>query len=264
MIGLFKRLLGHRKPKPIPQDLWEETCAALPFIARLDAPARDRLRTLTTDFLAEKEFTAVGGLALDDRMCVTIAAQACLPVLNLGLAWYDDWIGIVIYPDEFVIPRSIQDDDGIVHEYDEPAAGEAWGGGPVLVSWQDVQMAGEGYNVVIHEFVHKIDMRNGEADGIPPLPGRAAREAWETTLLAAYDDFCAELDAADARDEETEIDPYAAEHPGEFFAVLAEAFFETPELVAGKYPALYSQFATFFRQDPLAAATTTAPLPHHA
>jgi len=246
---LFTRWLGAPDLPEIPESLWREVVSALPFIARLADDDRQRLRELTRGFLAEKEFTASGGLVLDDRICLTIAVQACLPVLNLGLAWYDDWVGIVVYPDEFVIPREFADEDGIVHEYDEVASGEAWGGGPVLVSWRDVQMAGDGYNVVIHEFVHKLDMRNGEADGIPPLPpGLAAR--WEQVLLDAYDDFCAEVDAADARGEETAIDPYASENPAEFFAVLAECFFEEPEVVAGRFPALYENFATFFRFHP--------------
>lgn len=253
MIGrLLGRLIGRPERTGIPESLWRETIVGLPFIARLAPAELTRLRELTEDFLASKEFTTVGELELDDRICLIIAVQACLPILNLGLEWYDDWVGIVVYPDEFVIPRSIQDEDGIVHEYDELASGEAWGGGPVLVSWRDVRMAGDGYNVVIHEFVHKLDMRNGDADGIPPLPSRAAKQHWEDVLLAAYGDFCAEVDAADARDEDTEIDPYAAENPGEFFAVLAEAFFETPALVARRFPALYGQFASFFHFDPLA------------
>ncbi len=253
MIGrLLGRLIGKPERPAIPDALWQATIAGLPFIARLAPADLARLRALTDAFLASKEFTTAGELELDDRICLTIAVQACLPILNLGLGWYDDWVGIVVYPDEFVIPRSIQDADGIVHEYDEPASGEAWGGGPVLVSWRDVRMAGDGYNVVIHEFVHKLDMRNGDADGVPPLPTRAARQRWEEVLFAAYDDFCAEVDAADARGEDTEIDPYASENPGEFFAVLAEAFFETPELVAGRFPLLYAQFTGFFRLDPRA------------
>jgi Mlc titration factor MtfA (ptsG expression regulator) len=247
---LLSRLTGKPASPAIPDRLWQETVSQLPFLARRPEDELAGLRELTARFLAEKEFAAVGGLALDDRICLTIAVQACLPVLKLGLEWYGDWIGIVVYPDEFVIPRSVQDEDGIVHEYDEPASGEAWGGGPVLVSWRDVQMAGDGYNVVIHEFVHKLDMRNGEADGMPPLPSRTTSQRWQEVLLAAYDDFCAEVDAADARGEETLIDPYASEHPGEFFAVLAEAFFETPEIVVEKYPALYEQFVAFFRFDP--------------
>jgi Mlc titration factor MtfA (ptsG expression regulator) len=248
---LLGRLIGRSERREIPDALWQECVAGLPFITRLSSNDLATLHGLCEAFLATKEFTAVGGLELDDHICLTIAIQACLPVLRLGLDWYDDWVGIIVYPDEFVIPRSIQDEDGIIHEYDELASGEAWGGGPVLVSWRDVQMAGDGYNVVIHEFVHKLDMRNGDADGQPPLPTRAAQSAWEETLLAAYDDFCAEVDAAEERGEETEIDPYASENPAEFFAVLAEAFFETPALVARRFPSLYAQFATFFRLDPL-------------
>lgn len=255
MIGdLFARLFGTRSRPQIPASLWNEVVTALPFIAALGNDDRERLRELTRGFLAAKEFTATGGLVLDDRICLTIAVQACLPILNLGLDWYDDWVGIVVYPDEFVIPREIADEDGVVHEYDEVASGEAWGGGPVLVSWRDVQMAGDGYNVVIHEFVHKLDMRNGEADGIPPLsPALAA--SWEGVLLASYDDFCAEVDAAEARGDETAIDPYASENPAEFFAVLAECFFEEPEVVAERFPALYRNFAAFFRFHPPATRT---------
>ena len=155
-----------------------------------------------------------------------------------------------MYPDEFVIPRSVEDDFGVVHEYDDVASGEAWDGGPVLISWRDAQMAGEGYNVVIHEFAHKLDMLNGEANGIPPLPAGLTRHDWEETLLAAYDDFCARVDAAEARDEETEFDPYAAESPGEFFAVMSETFFETPEALHTAYQELYTLFCRFYRQDP--------------
>lgn len=253
MIGRFvSRLFGKRPPAEIPDALWQETLARLPFLGWLSADERRRLRDLVARFLDEKEFTTAGGLALDDRMRLSIAVQGCLPILNLGLDWYAGWVGIVVYPAEFVIPRSVVDDDGVVHEYDEVASGEAWGGGPLLISWEDVEMAGEGYNVVIHEFAHKLDMLNGEADGMPPLPPGMSRRAWEETLLDAYDDFCDRVDAAEAAGDETEIDPYAAESPGEFFAVIAECFFESPSLLRGQYPALYAQMASFFRLDPLA------------
>ncbi|MBK8522788.1 MAG: zinc-dependent peptidase [Betaproteobacteria bacterium] len=250
--GLVSRLFGKPQPPAIPDGLWQETIAQLPFLARLSEEDCQRLRALTQNFLAEKEFTATGGLELDDEMCLAIAVQGCLLVLNLGLEWYRDWVGIIVYPDEFVIPRSIQDEDGIVHEYDEVASGEAWGGGPLLISWRDVQLSGDGYNVVIHEFAHKLDMRNGEADGLPPLHAGLSREHWESTFLAAYDRFCAQVEAAEAKGEETEIDPYAAENPAEFFAVLSEVFFESPVQLLQDYPEIYEQLAAFYRIDPLA------------
>ena len=286
---LINWLRGTRETRPLPDALWQQTIDQLPFVARLSADEQARLRALAEDFLADKEFATAGGLALSDAMSVSIAVQGCLPILNLGLGAYRDWVGIVVYPDEFVIPRRIEDEDGIVHEYDELAAGEAWDGGPLLVSWRDAQMAGDGYNVVIHEFAHKLDMRNGEADGVPPLPPGISRHAWETTLHAAYDDFCARLDAheeryvgsageteassapgdADAAAEDfyaqTGLDPYAAHSPAEFFAVLSETFFEDPLTLRAAYPDFYALMAQFYRQDPAArdaaSSDTASPTP---
>jgi Mlc titration factor MtfA (ptsG expression regulator) len=141
----------------------------------------------------------------------------------------------------------------VVHEYDDVASGEAWEGGPLLISWHDAQMAGDGYNVVIHEFAHKLDMLGGAVNGVPPLPAGVSRSEWESTLDAAYEDFCAWVDEAEARDEDTPFDAYAAENPGEFFAVMSEAFFETPQLLNAEYPAFYELLRRFYRQDPAAS-----------
>lgn len=251
MIGRLLHWL--RRPAPeIPEALWQDVTAALPFLEALDADELARLRRLAADFLASKQFSAAGGLELSDEICLSIAVQGCLPILNLGLDHYRGWHGVIVYPDEFVIPRQIEDEFGVVHEYDEVAAGEAWSGGPLLVSWRDAQMAGGGYNVAIHEFAHKLDMLNGEVDGIPPLPPGIRRERWAAVLDAAYDDFCRAVERAERRGEETAIDPYAAEHPAEFFAVVSESFFETPERVAEQFPDFYRLLVAFYRQDPAA------------
>jgi Mlc titration factor MtfA (ptsG expression regulator) len=245
-MGLFDWL---RRPTPTVSDkLWQETLTALPFLDALAVDEKRRLKSLVEAFLREKQFSAAGGLELDDAICIAIAAQGCLPVLELGLSAYRDWVGIVVYPDEFVVPRRIEDEDGVVHEYDDVLAGESWQGGPLIVSWHDATLAGEGYNVVIHEFAHKLDMLDGEADGVPALHSGLTREGWDAVFLPAWDDFCARVDGG----EETIIDPYAAESPAEFFAVVSEHFFETPDIVAGEYPALYSLFKAYYRQDPLA------------
>ena len=253
MIGkLLGWLRGHREAAPIPDRLWHSVISSLPFLAALDEGARVRLRRLAEDFLAEKEFASAGDLTLSDEICVSIAAQGCLPILELGLGYYRGWVGVVVYADEFLIPRSVEDEFGIVHEYQELASGEAWNGGPLLVSWRDAQMAGSGYNVVIHEFAHKLDMLDGETDGIPPLPPEIPRSRWQRVLEKSYDDFCKRVDTAEALGRETLFDPYASENPGEFFAVMSEAFFETPATLRAEYRELYDQFARFYRQDPAA------------
>jgi Mlc titration factor MtfA (ptsG expression regulator) len=245
-----RRVARTLERRAIPEALWQLTLARFPFLAARGPEAVARLRELATLFLAEKEFTGAQGLQVTDEMAVAIAAQACLPILELGLGWYDGFVGIVVHADLVVAQREVMDDDGVVHEYEEELAGEAMHGGPVMLSWVDVDEAGAsaelGYNVVIHEFVHVLDMRNGEADGVPALPDSKAREAWIGTLEAEYDAFCARVDA----DEETLLDPYAAEAEEEFFAVASEAFFVAPREFRAEHPRFYELLSGFFKQDP--------------
>lgn len=226
---------------------WQDAEYCLPFLDRLTDDERLRLRGLARAFIAEKEWSAAPGLQLTATIQLSIALQACLPILNLGLDWYRGWVGIVVYPGDFVIPRQVVDESGIVHEYDDPVLGEAWEGGPVLLSWfPNLDEIGD-VSIVIHEFAHKLDMANGVVDGMPALHADMRREEWTAAFSAAYDDFCRRVDAGEA----TEIDPYAAEHPGEFFAVASEVFFEAPDLLHIEYPAVYRQLRLFYRQDPL-------------
>ena len=240
--------------RAIPEPLWQLTLARFPFLSYRSAGDVARLRDMTTLFLARKKFTGAHGLAVDDEMAVAIAAQACVPVLELGLAWYDGFVGIVVHADAVVAQREFTDEAGVVHEYEEELSGEAMHGGPVMLSWVDVDEAGEsaevGYNVVIHEFAHVLDMRDGQADGVPPLPDRAAHLAWLQVLSDEFDDFCERVDAH----EDTLLDPYGAQAPEEFFAVAAEAFFVAPLAFQGEHPHLYKLLQGFFQQDPVAHA----------
>ena len=226
----------------IDEALWRAATRGLRFLR--DTP---RLRELALLFLAEKQFTGAHGLEVTDRMRVSIAAQACLPILELGLDWYAGWTGIVVYPGDFRVRREWMDDAGVVHEWDDELAGEAMPGGPVVISW-DAAAYDATMNVVIHEFAHKIDMLNGEADGVPPLHRGMDRRAWLAALEEAYQGFC---DAVD-RGRDTWLDPYAAEHISEFFAVVTEAFFEDGRETRRRYPEVYDQLKLFYRQDPAA------------
>jgi hypothetical protein len=236
----------------IPDALWREALAALPFLARYDDAELERLREQVVLFLDAKAVVGAQGHEVTPLQRVIIALQACVLVLNLDLAYYDGWENIVVYPDEFVPGWEWEDDAGVVHRNEGPLAGEAMPGGPVVLSWPDVEASADwdatGMNLVIHEFAHKIDMLNGEANGCPPLPQTISSGAWTTDLAAAYEDFHARVE----RDEETELDPYAAANPGEFFAVLSEVFFADPLLLQREYPKVYRLFTQFYRQDPAA------------
>ena len=227
---------------------WQKALRNHPILAGLTADELSRLRELATLFEHEKLFEPVRGLVLEPPMRISIAVQACLPILNLGFDWYDDWRTLIIYPAEFVRPREEFDPVGVMHQWEETLEGESWQLGPVVLSWADVDASGwgDGYNVVIHEMAHKLDMRSGDADGFPPLHRNMRTREWTVAFTAAFEDINRRLEAGKA----CPLDAYAAESPAEFFAVLSEYFFEQPQLVHVAYPEVYRQLGLFYRQDP--------------
>lgn len=232
----------------IPPQAFDAAVARLPILHGLDAAERTRLRETASLFIHDKTFSAAGGAEVDNTTRLAIALQACLLTLNLAEDSYRGWNEIILYPDEFLRHREEVDEAGVVHHSRDILAGESWHGGPLVLSLADVASSGqaEGINVVLHEFAHKLDMLNGDANGFPPLHRGMNATIWSGVFSQAYDDFCKRVDAG----EDTAIDPYASYDPAEFFAVLTEVFFETPSLLLDEYPAVYRQLQQFYRQDP--------------
>ncbi len=234
----------------IPEALWREALEALPFLAVYTEAELARLRQRVVLFLSDKSIVAARGFRVTPLMRVMIAIQACVLTLNLDPRFYDGWHNVVVYPDEFVTELEYEDEIGVVHRRNEALAGEAMPGGPVVLSWPDVEASADwtasGMNLVIHEFAHKLDMRSGEANGCPPLPPEMSPQKWKKTMTSAYQHFVARVQGG----EETAIDPYAAESPAEFFAVLSEVFFAEPTLLQAEYARVYQLFTWFYRQDP--------------
>ena len=261
----------------IADDAWSALVARQPFLARLTADERRRLRALCGAFLATKAVNGAAGLEVTGDMTAWIATQACLPILELGLAAYPSFEEIIVYPGDFVVEREIVDDDGVVHAWRESIAGESWEQGPVVLAWDATERMAKAnrptpfaFNVVIHEFAHKLDMTNGEVDGTPAFSTKLHpdldRDAWTDVLHASFDDFNARLDdveraiprhvdpesaRADRYFAALPIDAYAATDEGEFFSVSSEAFFVAPESLKAAYPDWYALLAQYYRQDPL-------------
>ncbi len=236
----------------IDEALWFDTLMRFSFLEALNREERQRLRELVQLFLDQKQFATAHDLPLTQKMRLSVASQACMLILNLGIEYYHGWSGIILYPSQFRPRHTYMDPMGIMHQGEQVLAGEAWPGGPVILSWDDVEQGhgSGGVNVVIHEFAHKLDMLNGAANGHPPLHPGMKQEVWASVFTSAYDEFCRWVDSG----RYTPIDPYACEAPAEFFAVFSEAFFETPDIVRNFYPALYAQMCLFYRQDPAARA----------
>jgi MtfA peptidase len=234
----------------IPDALWDDAVRGLPFLEIYAPEELERLRALVVLFLDAKGIVGARGHEITPLQRVVIAVQACVLVLELDLDYYDGFENVIVYPGEFVPGWEWEDEAGVVHRNDGALAGEAMPGGPVVLSWPDVEACADweatGMNLVIHEFAHKIDMRNGEANGCPPLPPTMSAETWSKTLTAAFAHFQLRVDHG----EDPDIDSYAAESPAEFFAVLSEVFFVDPLLLRDEYRDVYAQFAAFYGQDP--------------
>ena len=244
----MSRWLRPRTPT-LDDALWQAACARLPWVAALEPERRERLRALAARFLHEKTITPLAGLQLDDGERVLLATLCCLPLLEFGAAGLRGWSQLLVYPDAFRVRRSHVDAAGVLHEWDDDLAGEAWDHGPLILSWADVRADLEdpaaGYCVAVHEMAHKLDVLDGELDGTPPLPARWHRE-WARDFQRAYEAFCAQVDAG----RETAIDPYAAEAPEEFFAVATEYHFSAPSLLAETMPEVAAHLARFYGPPP--------------
>ncbi len=225
--------------------LWAAATRDMDLLRGLSTEERVRLRVLAAHFLHDKTLSGAGGLTLTSRMVVIIAAQACLPILNLGLDYYDNWVEVIVYPAAFQVAHEEVDDSGVVSRSMGPRSGESWLRGPVVLSWSDIdedlRHARPG-SVVVHEFAHKLDMLDGRADGLPPLHDDMPVERWAEVLGQAY---------ARLQDGHSRLDPYGATDPAEFFAVASEYFFTAPDILQDSSPAVYAQMALFYRQDPL-------------
>ncbi|MBM7335579.1 zinc-dependent peptidase [Alloalcanivorax marinus] len=232
---------------PVSREQWEQAVAPWPVAARYQGPDRERLYDAALRFLLRKELASGGGFELNDAQRLLIATMAVVPVLELGLDWYDGWYTVIVYEDTFVTPDGGMDEFGVVHEEGRALAGEAWLQGPVILSWGDILQASseDGYNVVLHELAHKLDMLDDGPNGAPPLHPGMDRQRWHEVFTNAWQ----ALQGAEQRGEAF-LDPYALEDPGEFFAVATESFFESPDYLRGVLPEVYDQLALFYRQRP--------------
>lgn len=237
---------------PVDQDMWSRVLHRLPVLDGLSTEEHQQLLERSVVFLQDKHLTALPGVELHKEDCLFLAAQGQLPLLNLGdLSWYKGFHEVLLYPGDFVSPQKHRDASGIEHEWDGKHSGEAWSQGPVILAWPGVLTSGKwnAYNLVIHEFAHKLDMLNGSANGQPPLHSDMRSSEWASVMQSAFDQLNHHLDHHPHSP--TAIDAYAAENPAEFFAVTSEYFFSAPDVLNKAFPAVYEQLKAFYRQDTL-------------
>jgi Mlc titration factor MtfA (ptsG expression regulator) len=223
----------------------------LPYFRIMPTDLQLQLKKHIQVFLAEIPFVGCAGLVISDEMRVTIAAQACLLILNRRGADFAGLRQILVYPGAFIVDKLHTDGAGLLQERRSLLAGESWSQGQVILSWQDTvdgaDVADDGRNVVIHEFAHQLDQANGGANGAPKLFDRLGRERWARVLGQEF----AALKERVRTGQDSLLSAYGATEPAEFFAVASEVFFEQPAQMAREHPALYAELSGFYRVNPL-------------
>lgn len=239
------------RARPFPAAWREILRERVPYIRSMPADLQLQLKRHMQVFLAEKRFIGCAGLEVSEEMRVTIAAQACLLLLNRRTNYYRNLRQVLVYPGAFIVDRVQTDHTGLAHDDRQVLAGESWTQGQVILSWDDTlegaAVADDGRNVVIHEFAHQLDQEKGHANGAPYLSHRSRYKRWSRVLNAEF----AALQARAERGEETLLSHYGATNPAEFFAVASEVFFERPHAMAEQHPQLFGELAEFYRVNPL-------------
>ncbi|MEN8136714.1 MAG: M90 family metallopeptidase [Thermodesulfobacteriota bacterium] len=221
----------------------------LPPYQRLPPQLQQQLRDYIRIFIGEKSFEGCGGLSLTDEIKVTIAAQACLLLLNRRCDCYPNLYSILVYPGTYVVGTRPSLD--IQPAGSSARLGESWHHGAVVLAWDSVKKGAlnfrDGHNVAMHEFAHQLDQEDGRGDGAPILEIRSAYSAWSQVFAKEY----ARLQYKTRKGQKSVLDKYGATNPAEFFAVATETFFEKPAQLQEKHPELYHELQGFYKVNPL-------------
>ncbi len=231
--------------------IWSEALA-VPLFSPLSQEEQRQLQQLAQKFLQSKKLLPLQDLVLTEVMEARIALMFSLPILGLGIEWLDGFHEVLIYPEPFLVEDQWEDEFGLVHSGQMVHSGQSWDQGPVVLNWQEIEDSFDlcGFNLVIHETAHKLDLRNaGVVNGVPLIPMRDVAQ-WERLIHQAMESLQDEIDSVG--EEAASMDAYAASDPAECFAVLSEYFFSSPMLLHERFPGIYLNFVQFYRQDPLA------------
>ena len=222
----------------------------LPFYDGFTQTQQIRLQNLIKRFLNDHQFIGCNGLEIDDEIRVTIAAQACLLILNKRGYHFRKLKSILVYPSTFVTNREVRDELGLVSTSHAAMLGESWNLGKVVLAWDNVEKSvcnlHDGHNVVLHEFAHQLDSESGAVNGAPVLQTRGAYKSWAQVLNREYET----LNMRSANHYKSLIDDYGATNPAEFFAVATETFFEKPEEMNRHHQELYQELTNYYQIDP--------------
>lgn len=223
----------------------------MPYFRQMPSDLQLQLKQHIQVFLAEKTFEGCNGVKITDEIRITIAAQACLLLLNRKTNFYPKLQTILVYPRAFIKEQQNMNSDGLQQTQRVALAGESWEYGKVVLSWQDTlegaKITDDGRNVVIHEFAHQLDQENGKANGAPILDKGQSYKCWSDVFSVQFEQLKKQANIGMP----SLFDYYGATNPAEFFAVASEVFFEKSQQFHLQSPKLYQQLKQYYQVDPI-------------
>jgi hypothetical protein len=223
--------------QPFP-DRWEEILREqVAFFLALDDAGKERFRQLVQIFLDEVRITGIR-TEVDETIRVLVAASAAIPIFGFHDWEYHRLREVLIYPDAFDDAYQNSDEASIVG-----MAGLHHLSGVMILS-KPALLAGFAdrsgtHNVGVHEFAHLFEKEASEY-GLPPeVPWMVVRQ-WVGYVAR---------ELARPSHHSAHINPYAYTNEHEYFAVLAEYFFTSPDRLKHRNPDLYAMLRTLFHQD---------------
>jgi Mlc titration factor MtfA (ptsG expression regulator) len=213
----------------------------VPFYQKLSTEKKQEFKHRIALFLATIRITGVN-TAVEDSDRLLIAASAIIPIFSFKDWEYTNLHEVLLYPDSFN------------HDFEQQGAdrnvlgmvGDGALNHIMVLSQHELQQAfinktGKS-NTAIHEFVHLIDKTDGSVDGIPAsILQQQYIVPWLQLMHQEIKNILAD---------KSDINPYGATNEAEFFAVVAEYFFERPDLFATKHPDLYELLVKAFGPQP--------------
>jgi len=210
------------------------------FYRELDDAGKLLFEQKVNSFLAGITIEGVGTV-VDDTDRVMIASSAVIPIFGFKDWEYRNLTNVILYPDtfdgEFQFEGGSRNILGMV--------GSGYMNGQMILSRAALikgfsKSAGK-ENTAIHEFVHLLDKSDGATDGVPE--NLLAHEYVLPWLKMIHQEIH-KIEAG-----KSDINPYAVTNEAEFFAVVAEYFFQKPTELRHKHPELYEILSTIFMQD---------------
>lgn len=239
LIILITFRIGRPRPyNQLPENYEDLLTDYVKFYRNLDDAGRKAFEKRVEQFLSTVKITGVNA-EVEDLDRILLAAGAVIPVFAIPDWQYMNLHEVLLYPGAF-------NADFDQHGTDRNIAGMV-GTGPlqnvmVITKWQLRQgfiHTDSSRNTAIHEFVHLVDKMDGTTDGVPEIIlERKYTERWKQLMHETI---------AQMKTEGSDIDMYAATNTAEFFAVIAEYFFEQPGLLQQQHPELFEMLERIFQ-----------------